>query len=127
MKKKKLLLTLNSDALWYNVFQLPELAFDHGEIIQRALLTIRREMQYEPLEFELLPIKFTIRQLQSLYEIVFRVKLDSRNFRKKISTLNYLMPLTEKEKNVAHKPAQFFRFDKKKHTKAKQDNSIYSL
>jgi 8-oxo-dGTP diphosphatase len=118
---------LNEDAEWYDIYKLPELAFDHAEIVQQGLQTIRREMQYEPLEFELLPKKFTIRQLQNLYEIVFQLSLDSRNFRKKLNTLNYIISLKEKEKDVAHKPAQFFRFDIKKYQKAKQENLIYSL
>ena len=126
-KNSKLATLINKDAEWYDVTALPELAFDHAEIVQGGLSAIKRELQYEPLEFELLPKKFTIRQLQTLYEQLFHITLDSRNFRKKQATLGYIIPLDEKEKNVAHKPAQFFRFDKKKYQQAKENNLAYSL
>lgn len=111
--------------VWQDIQDLPALAFDHKEIVQKGLLTLKRELPYEPIEFELLPKKFTIRQLQTLYEIILGKKLDSRNFRKKILKIGYLIPVSEKEKNVAHKPAQFYRFDKK--IKFKTENYITDL
>jgi 8-oxo-dGTP diphosphatase len=107
--------------VWSDIMNLPELAFDHKEIVLRGLFNLRRELHNEPLVFELLPKKFTIRQLQTLYEIIEGKKLDNRNFRKSISKWGYLTAINEKEKNVAHKPAQYFRFDKRAYQRIKND------
>lgn len=110
---------------WVPVNKLPQLIFDHATIIKRALEEVQRELRTEPVGFELLPKKFTIRQLQLLYELVFERELDSRNFRKKIRNLKYIVPLEEKEKGVNHKPAQLFRFDKKLYNKYKKDIGFF--
>lgn len=106
---------------WVSVKELPQLIFDHDEIIERAIEEVQRELRTEPVGFELLPKKFTIRQLQSLYEVIFEQELDSRNFRKKIRNLKYLVALDEKEVGVSHKPAQFYEFDNKLFDKYKKD------
>lgn len=103
------------DAAWYSLQDLPSLAFDHESIIDTAIERLRGKVRYQPIGFELLPRKFTLRQLQSLYEIVLDRELDKRNFRKKIHALDILSPLDEVEKDVAHRAAQLFRFDKKKY------------
>lgn len=103
---------LDESVLWLDVCNLPELAFDHNVIIKKGLEVLQKEIQHEPIVFELLPKKFTIRQLQTLYEIILGRKLDNRNFRKSISNWGYIIPLGEKEKNVAHKPAQYYKFSK---------------
>jgi hypothetical protein len=100
---------------------LPQLIFDHNLIITHALDTVRKELRSEPIGFELLPKKFTLRQLQNLYEVILGTPLDNRNFRKKISNLEYLIPLNEKEVGVNHKPAQYYRFDKKIYNKHQKD------
>ncbi|MFC0875226.1 NUDIX domain-containing protein [Saccharicrinis sp. FJH2] len=110
---------------WVPVDQLPHLIFDHDAIVKRAFEEIQRELRTEPVGFELLPKKFTIRQLQLLYEIVFERELDSRNFRKKIRNLKYIVPLEEKETGVSHKPAQLFRFDPKLFNKYKKDIGFF--
>jgi 8-oxo-dGTP diphosphatase len=110
---------------WVPVDHLPHLIFDHDAIIKRAFQEVQRELRTEPIGFELLPKKFTIRQLQLLYEIVFERKLDSRNFRKKIRNLKYIVPLDEKETSVSHKPAQLFRFDSKLFNKHKKDIGFF--
>ena len=74
-------------AFWHPVANLPELAFDHSEIFAKALQKIKRKITYQPIAFELLPEKFTLSQLQMLYELILNKKLDKRNFRKKM--LNY--------------------------------------
>jgi hypothetical protein len=106
-------LVITGKTNWCKISEIPELVFDHKEIIERGLQTLRKEIQNEPVIFELLPKKFTIRQLQTLYEIIIGKKLDNRNFRKSISKWGYIIAIDEKEKFVAHKPAQFFKFDKK--------------
>lgn len=112
---------INSNAFWLPINKVPHLIFDHNKIIYKALETVRKELRTEPIGFELLPKKFTLRQLQNLYEVILGTSLDNRNFRKKISKLEYLIPLDEKEKGVNHKPAQFYRFDKKIYTKHQKD------
>ena len=107
--------------VWCDVTDIPELAFDHKDIVTKGLQVIRRELHNEPIAFELLPKKFTIRQLQTLYEIILGTKLDSRNFRKSIAKWDYLVQVDEKEKNVAHKPAHFYKFDKKLYINSLKD------
>jgi len=113
--------------IWHPVHQLPELIFDHNSIVNHALAYLRREFRTEPLAFELLPKKFTLRQMQSLYEAVLLENLDSRNFRKKIKPLAFLTALSEKEEGVNHKPAQLYRFDRKLYTKLRKQQSGFNL
>lgn len=112
---KVTLVNKNRNIDWYPVEQLNKLtlAFDHRQIISKALEALRKKMRLEPIAFKLLPEKFTLTQLQKLYEEVMRIRLDKRNFRKKIAHMPYVVPLVEKQKGVAHKPAQLFRFSKK--------------
>ena len=109
----------DNQLIWLDVNELPDLAFDHAEIIQQGLFALRRELHNEPIAFELLPKRFTIRQLFVLYEIILGKSLDNRNFRKSIAKWKYIVPSNEKEKNVAHKPAQFFKFDRRLYNKIK--------
>lgn len=103
---------IKNNASWINIKEIPELAFDHKQIIERGLQHLRKALRNEPIGFELLPEKFTIRELQSLYEVILDCELDNRNFRKKILKSNYLIQLDQKQVGVAHKPAYFYRFDK---------------
>ncbi|MCA9175624.1 MAG: NUDIX hydrolase [Planctomycetales bacterium] len=90
---------------------LLQLAFDHGEILDTARQRLRNKVRYQPLGFELLPEKFTLRQLQHLYEVVLERPLDKRNFRRKILGMNLLEELAETEQGVAHRAARLYRFD----------------
>lgn len=102
-------------AQWFGVDSLPPLAFDHSEILQTALGRIRGKLTYAPIGFELLPEKFTIKQLQKLYEIVLDQPLDNRNFRKKIFAMDVLKELGEIQKGVPHRAARLYRFDERKY------------
>jgi 8-oxo-dGTP diphosphatase len=102
-------------AEWFPVNKLPKLAFDHTEILQTALQRLRGKLTYAPIGFELLPAKFSIRQLQTLYEIVLGQKLDNRNFRKKIFSLDVLKELNEIQAGVAHRAARLYKFDERKY------------
>lgn len=102
-------------AEWFAVSELPKLAFDHNDIVKTAIARLRGKVRYQPVGFELLPGKFTLTQLQHLYEAVLGETLDKRNFRKKILGMGLLTGLDEKEKNVARKAARFYSFDKKKY------------
>ena len=111
----------HEDTMWFPADDLPELGFDHAEIIDEALRCLRIKLAREPIGFELLPEKFTLSQLQSLYEAVLGRSYDRRNFRKKITQLKYIIPLDEKQTGVAHKPAQVFIFSKDVYERTKKD------
>jgi len=112
---------IKNNASWIDVRDIPKLAFDHREIIDRGLTHLQLFLRNEPIGFELLPEKFTIRELQTLYEVILDCNLDNRNFRKKILKSNYLIQLDEKQSGVAHKPAFFYRFDKHIYDKQKKE------
>lgn len=106
---------------WYPVTDVPNLGFDHAEILKKALLALRLKLQNEPIGFEMLPEKFTLTQLQKLYEVVFGVEFDKRNFRKKVAKMKYLIQLDEKQKGVSHKPARYYMFDKEIYERSRID------
>ncbi len=112
---------------WFPLKEIKNLAFDHGQIIQSALESLRRKLQYEPIGFEMLPEKFTLSQLQKLYEVVFDVEFDKRNFRKKVSKMKYLIRLNEKQKGVSHKPARYYTFSREVYEKTKNDMLNFSV
>jgi len=96
---------------WVPVSQIPQLGFDHNQIIEGALKRLKEKLRYYPVGFELLPEKFTLGQLQKLYEAILGRELDKRNFRRKVLNMGFLTPLAEKQKKVSHKPAQLFQFN----------------
>jgi 8-oxo-dGTP diphosphatase len=96
---------------WFDIDNLPNVIFDVEEIIYRALKKLREEVQYHPVGFHLLPEKFTLTQLQTLYEVILDKKLDTRNFRKKIQNMGLLIDTNEKQTNVAHRAAKLYSFD----------------
>ncbi|MBU4304625.1 MAG: NUDIX hydrolase [Candidatus Omnitrophica bacterium] len=117
------LITAATDAKtadWFLVKQLPMLAFDHQTIIDTALTRLRGKVRYEPIGFELLPEKFTLSRLQHLYEVILERNLDKRNFRKKILSMKLLIALNEREKDVAHRAAQLYKFDAQKYKELKR-------
>ncbi|MCL1470219.1 NUDIX hydrolase [Argonema antarcticum] len=109
-----------SDAAWFPVTQLPPLAFDHSSIFEVALTRLKGKVRYQPIGFELLPKKFTLTQLQRLYEIILGTELDKRNFRKKIINMNLLVQLDEIQKDVSHRAARLYQFDEQKYLELKQ-------
>lgn len=102
-------------AAWFAVDDVPPLAFDHDEILAMAHQRLRGKVRYRPIGFELLPRKFSLRQLQHLYETVLARPLDKRNFRKKILKMNILVDLDEIETDVAHRAARLYSFDKQQY------------
>jgi 8-oxo-dGTP diphosphatase len=109
-----------ADAKWFPVSSLPKLAFDHSDILATALARLKGKVRYQPIGFELLPAKFTLSQLQNLYEAVLGTELDKRNFRKKVLGLDLINPLREKQTGGRQRPAQLFQFDAKRYEKLKQ-------
>lgn len=100
------------DAGWFSIDSLPELAFDHDQILSAALRKLQRKLHYEPLVFEFLPSKFTLSQVQNLYERILRTTVDKRNFRKKLLATESLEALDEYETGVSHRAAQYYVFNR---------------
>lgn len=96
---------------WFGINELPPLCFDHREIIFSALAHLRETVQYHPAGFHLLPERFTLTELQTMYEVILGVKLDIRNFRKKILKMELIEETGEKQENVPHRAARLYRFD----------------
>lgn len=116
-----------ADARWFAVSQAPELAFDHREILAAALARLKGKVRYEPVGFELLAPKFTLSQLQHLYEAILGTELDKRNFRKKVLGFGLLAPLAETQMAGRHRPAQLFRFDTRKYGALKKRGFHFEL
>lgn len=106
-----------ANARWFPISEIPKLAFDHAEILRTAVERLQGKVRYQPIGFELLPPKFTLSQLQHLYEAVLGIPLDKRNFRKKVQAFELLVPLKETLQAGRHRPAQLFRFDAGKYEK----------
>jgi 8-oxo-dGTP diphosphatase len=102
-------------AIWYSVNSVPNLAFDHNQIVGKAIEMLKEKMRFHPIGFELLPKKFTLTQLQKLYEVIIGKNLDKRNFRRRVLNYGFLVPQDEKQTNVSHKPAMLYKFNKKKY------------
>ncbi len=114
-------------AEWININNLPELAFDHYNILQKGIETLKNEVRHKPTGFELLPKKFTLLEIQLLYEALLGYKFDKSNFRKKILEMNILRPLNEVKENVSHRPAKLFEFDEKRYRKLEKDGFSFEL
>ena len=112
------------EAHWHAIDELPRLAFDHQEIVDACLERLRADVLSKPIGFELLPEKFTLTQLQSLYESLLGMKLDTRNFRKRILSQGILEKLNERQDGVAHRPAKLYRFDRVAYAKTLPSRKI---
>ena len=102
---------------WFAMQDLPKLLFDHGAMVEMAIQHLRYKASQHPIGFELLPEKFTIPQLQKLYEAIFGTELDKRNFSRKLLSTNLLIKLDEKQKGYSKKGAYFYKIDEEKYKK----------
>jgi 8-oxo-dGTP diphosphatase len=109
---------LSDECGWYNVCELPSLLYDHRKIIDVALQTLRLQLNWQPIGLNLMPDKFTIPELQRLYETVLGRQLDARNFHKKITGLSILTCLNERRTGGAHKSPYLYQFDLENYQKA---------
>lgn len=116
-----------AEAQWFPVSKVPPLAFDHANILETALNRLRGKLRYQPIGFELLPAKFTLTQLQQLYEAVLGEAIDKRNFRKKILGYDLIVPLKETHREGAHRPAQLFRFDPTRYERLTKKGFVFEL
>jgi 8-oxo-dGTP diphosphatase len=99
-------------ALWFSIGDLPELAFDHARIVEMAYQRLKAKVRYQPIGFELLPVHFTLTQIQTMYESILNRKLDKRNFRKKILEMDIVVPTGQVQSGVSHRAAMLYQFDK---------------
>lgn len=114
-------------AKWHAVAEAPELAFDHNEILLACFDRLKQRVRTRPVGFELLPPKFTLTQLQYLYESILETPLDKRNFRKKILSMNLLKDIEEIQEGVAHRPARLYQFDQQRYQKLVEEGFTFEL
>ena len=105
---------------WHDVHSVSDLAFDHKEIFDTCYCRLQKRVQEHPLGFSLLPNKFSLRELQNLYEAILGIKLDRRNFRKKFFAMDFLVDMEEIEQNVPHRPGKLYKFDYEKYERRKK-------
>lgn len=115
------------EAAWFGVHDVPSLAFDHAEILRMALERLRGKLRYQPVGFELLPKKFTLSELQHLYELVLERTLDKRNFRKRVLAMDLLEETDEVQQDVAHRAARLYRFDERKYRRLLKSGFHFEL
>ncbi|MBP8777457.1 MAG: NUDIX domain-containing protein [Bacteroidaceae bacterium] len=111
------------NAYWVNIHDLPELIFDHKEMVKEALKRLRRKASSEPIGFNLLPELFTLTQLQRLYEVIYNETLDKRNFRKRVAEMDFIEKTEKIDKTGSKRGAALYRFNEK----AFGENSKFKL
>lgn len=104
---------------WHPVSEITTLAFDHKKILDTCLKQLQSKIDEHPIVFNLLPEKFSLRELQSLYESIHGTKLDRRNFRKKFFLMDWLIDVNELEQDVPHRPGKLYRFNAAKFSDGK--------
>jgi len=112
---------------WRSLSKLPDLIFDHPIMVTRALNELQNQIKIRPVGFELLPEKFTLVQLQDLYEAIYQRKIDKRNFRKKILSMGILEKLDEKERETSKKGAFYYKFNEGSYKRLKQNGFYFNL
>lgn len=102
---------LDNELHWHDVNTITDMAFDHKFIFDKSYEWLQKRVQEHPLGFNLLPNKFSLRELQNLYEAILNIKLDRRNFRKKFFAMDCLIDLGQYEQNVSHRPGKLYKFN----------------
>lgn len=116
-----------ADAAWFPFDEVPKLAFDHAEILATARARLTAKMRYTPAAFELLPKKFTLPELQNLFERILDTPLDKRNFRKKILKLGILTETDEVQQDAARRAARLYQFDRSAYDELSSQNQDLTL
>ena len=111
---------LDNEIHWHEVDSVTDLAFDHKKIFENCYEWLQKRVQEHPLGLSLLPNKFSLRELQNLYETILTIKLDRRNFRKKFFSMDFLVDMGEHEQNVPHRPGKLYKFDYEKYERNKK-------
>jgi 8-oxo-dGTP diphosphatase len=112
---------------WWDIHEVPDLLFDHNEMIEKALQTLRHEIYYQPIGYSLLPEKFTLPEIHDLYETILEKKLDRRNFPKKLISLGIIKKLKEQKSIGAHRSPFLYKFDKRNYDKALKEGLSLSF
>ncbi len=112
---------------WTRIQDIDSLAFDHHKIMATCLKKLQEELRFKPIGFELLPEKFTLTELQQLYEAVLGTELDKRNFRKKVSKMKIIKDLNLYQEGVAHRPARLYSFDEEYYEEAVENGVTFEL
>lgn len=112
---------------WVPVSELTEMAFDHNEIVDKCHSILQKKLRKSPIGFNLLPKKFTIQELQGLYESVLELELDKRNFRRKLNSLDILVDANEIQESVSHRPAKLYKFDYDKYHEKEKTGATFEL
>ena len=115
------------DAHWVPITEVPPLVFDHNEMVEAALTRLRYRATHEPVAFRLLPEKFTLTQLQSLYESIFMQRIDPGNFRRRLRKMPYLVRQAEKDVSTSRKGAWYYRFDYGAFAEAQEQGAEFLL
>ncbi|MBV7528983.1 NUDIX domain-containing protein [Chitinophaga sp. sic0106] len=110
----------NNELHWHSVKDIQYMAFDHKQILDTCHERLKQQVMVQPVGFNLLPKKFSLRELQNLYEAILDVQLDRRNFRKKFLSMDLLMDLNEEEADVPHRPAKLYKFNFDKYDQRKK-------
>jgi len=111
---------LDNELHWHDIKNVTDLAFDHQEIFDTCYKRLQKRIQEHPLGFNLLPKKFSLRDLQNLYEAILDTKMDRRNFRKKFFSMDFLIDIDEMEQDVPHRPGKLYKFNFEKYEKKKK-------
>jgi 8-oxo-dGTP diphosphatase len=112
---------------WCSLTKLPDLIFDHSDMVNKALSDLQNQIRVKPVGFELLPERFTLVQLQDLYEAIYQRSIDKRNFRKKILSMGILEKLDEKERATSKRGAFYYRFNEEKYKTLKENGFYFNL
>ena len=115
------------EAAWFPISEIPELPFDHNEILAFAKEQIKSKIRRQPIGFELLPKYFTLTELQKLYESILETEFDVRNFRKKILSMDFISETGLKQSSVTHRPAKLYKYNAKKYNKLTNSGFAFDL
>ena len=115
------------DAKWVNIKELPELVFDHNQMVEEALTLLRFKVSMQPIIFKFFDGKFTLPALQDLYEAIYQRSIDKRNFRKKLASMHILDKLDIKDTSSSKKGAFYYKFNKEKYNDYLASGKYYSL
>ena len=115
------------EAAWFPINEVPELPFDHNEILEYAKNLLKSKIRRQPIGFELLPKYFTLTEIQNLYEAILETPFDTRNFRKKLLSMNIIIDSGKMQSDVAHRPAKLYKYITKKYLQLQQTGFTFDL
>lgn len=112
---------------WFSIKTLPDMGFDHRKIVKDAHEDLKQKIMVEPVIFDLMPVKFTLNELQLAFESILEIELDNRNFRKKVLKKSYIIPLNETKKGAAKKPSKLYVFSRDVYDKVTEKEFLINI